>query len=85
MRFAAVNIADVQLDDRPWEHLERIENCNRSERIGGRINDNAVGSIDGLLYPIHELGFTVSLPKLNRITLRLALQLASTSAKVVLP
>src|SRR5258706_4499068 len=54
----------MQLDDRPRKHLEGIEQGNRGERIGGRIDDNAAAAVDRLVHAIDQLRLAVGLAEL---------------------
>ena len=51
-RLALVDIRDVQLDLRPLEHFERVEDRDRGEAVAGRIDDDPgrldPGRVDGL-------------------------------------
>src|SRR5436190_2022499 len=64
-RFAAMNVGNVQFDDWACEHLQRIENRNRREREGSRIDDDAAAAVGGLMDPVDQLGLAVRLPKLD--------------------
>ena len=40
--FALMNIRNVQLDNRPIEHLKSVENRNRGERKSCGVDDDAL-------------------------------------------
>src|SRR3546814_3475741 len=57
----------MQLDDRAGEHLQRIENGNRREGKGGRIDDDAGGAgIGRLVDPADDLALGIRLVEPHR-------------------
>jgi hypothetical protein len=54
-----VNIGNVNFEDRSFEGLERIEHCDRCERIGGRIDDQRVRMLTRRLDKIDQIAFMV--------------------------
>jgi hypothetical protein len=56
---ARMDIGDVNLDDRTREGLERIEHCDRCERVGRRVDDERVGLFARRLDQLDQLAFMV--------------------------
>ena len=50
----------------PFEHLQGVENRQRSEGEGGRVDDDAGRVVDRLMDPADDLGFAVRLPEFDR-------------------
>src|SRR4051794_3493838 len=46
--LAAMDVGDVDLNDRTWKHLERIHDRHGRERIGCRIDNDPAAGVDGL-------------------------------------
>src|ERR1700722_169727 len=59
--LAAVNVGDVDLDDRALAHFHRIQHRYRMVAEGGRIDDDA-GIQARLLEPVDHLVFRIGLP-----------------------
>jgi hypothetical protein len=68
--FAAMDVRDVELDDRPLEHLERIEKGDRRERIAGRIDDDARAVVGRFVDPVDELLLAVRLAENDGLVAR---------------
>src|SRR5690606_6021422 len=64
--LAPVDVRDMELDDRSWEHLQRVEQRNRPERQAGRIDDDAGADIDRLMDPVDELMLCIGLMEPQR-------------------
>jgi hypothetical protein len=60
---ARVDIGNVDLDHRPLERLDRIEDGDRGEGIAGRIDDDGVRRLSCRLDPVDELALMVRLVK----------------------
>src|SRR5262245_53758748 len=67
IRLPFVNVGNVQFDDGPRKHLEGIEDRDRRERIGGRIDDDAAALVDCLMDPVDKLHLAVGLAKFDRM------------------
>ena len=65
--LAFVNDRDVELDDRPLEHFQRIENRDRGECKGGRVDDDSAAVVDGLVNLADDVSLAVGLPELDRM------------------
>jgi hypothetical protein len=60
---ARVDVGNVDLDHRPLERLDRIEDGDRGEGIAGRIDDDGVRGLSCRLDPVDELALVVRLVK----------------------
>ena len=69
-RLAAMDVGDMQLENRSREHLQCVKDGDRSEGEAGRIDDNACTPIDRLVNPVDDLVFGVRLPKLDWVASR---------------
>ena len=58
-----MDVRDVHFDDRSREHLQRVDDRDRSERIRGRVDDDAARIVGRLVDPVDELRLAVGLPK----------------------
>ena len=65
-RFAPMHVRDMELDDRPLEHLQGVEKCNRGKGERGGIDDDRRAFIDGLVNPLDQPLFAIGLAKLDR-------------------
>ena len=65
-RLALVRVRDVQLDDRRFDHVERIEDRDRRVRERRRIDDDAVGAVDAAVDPVDDLRLAVRLVERDR-------------------
>src|SRR5690606_39067367 len=71
--LAPVNIRDVELDDWPGKHLERIEQRNGAEGEARRIDEDARALVNRLMHPVDELVLGIGLVEADgRLTRRLA-------------
>src|SRR5262245_2291580 len=68
--LALVNVRDVQLDDRAVEHLQGVEDRQRSKGECGWIDDDAGRAVDRLMDPADDLGLAVRLPEFERVGAR---------------
>ena len=63
--FAAVDIADMHLDDRKSDGCDSVADRDRCVRIGGWVYDDAVKLAEALLDLIDEFAPEIALKKLN--------------------
>jgi len=56
-----VDVGDMHLDDRPLERLERVQQGDGGERVGGRVDHDGVGRLARRLNPVDELSLVVRL------------------------
>src|ERR1700732_3523936 len=63
---AGVDVGDVHLDHRSLERLDRIDDGDRGEGIGGRIDDDGIGALPRRLDQVDQLAFMVRLVKGKR-------------------
>jgi hypothetical protein len=59
--ITGVDVGDVHLDDGAFERLERIDDGNRGEGIGGGVDDDGVGCAARLLDETDECARVVGL------------------------
>lgn len=64
--LAAMNVADVKFYNRPLEHLEGVQECDRGEHEGGRIDNDPLALVDCFMNPVDQLFFAIGLTKLYR-------------------
>src|SRR5690606_32768523 len=62
-RLALVGVGNVKLDYRPFEHLKRIEQCQRGAGEGGRNDDDPCALVNRLMYQKDQLFIPVALVK----------------------
>jgi hypothetical protein len=62
-----MDVGDVELEHRPREHLERVQDRDRPEGEPGRIDDQPGAAVDRLVDPLDQLVLGVRLPELDRV------------------
>src|SRR6185312_10021862 len=70
--LARVDVAQMQLDQRSFEHFQRVEHRDRRERPRRGVDDDRRGAVDRLVDPSDELRLAVGLTELERCRAGLA-------------
>jgi hypothetical protein len=66
-RLAAVDVREVELDDRAGAHFQRVEDRDRGEAQARGVDDDAGLGVDRLVDPADDLALVVRLAELERV------------------
>jgi hypothetical protein len=71
MQFVScMDVRDMQLDDRPFEDLERVEYRDGRERVAGGVDDDRIGLLARGLNEVDQRPLVVGLMERALLTIR---------------